>query len=127
MTPSNDVPPATSPAANSSRGVLPQIVMVVVLLFSGSTIGAVGKVVVVVVGNLASTAQGYSGRIGRDISWQRVLWESALWSGFWLALVFASRVGDWIGFALGLVVLVSLFAKAMRSTGAEQSVPPSAP
>lgn len=110
----------------NSGGLLPIIVMSLVLLFSGTTIGTVGKVVVVVIGNLASTAQGYSGRIGRSVSWLRVLWETTLWSMFWLALLLSSRVSEWIGFVLGMALLLALLVKALRPPAGGSAVPTAA-
>ncbi len=119
--------PNTSSSTSTITPLLPLIVMAMVLMFSGSTIGLIGKVIVVIVGNVAWTAQLYGRQIGGTVSWARYLWETFLWCLFWLALVFSSTVSAWIGFGLGIALLLGHIAKVVRSAHETGLVPPAAP
>ncbi len=112
----------------NGRALVPIVVMFLVLLFSGSTIGIWGKAAILVIGNLASTAEGYRGRLGKDVSWLRMLWETALWTCFFGALVFSSKLSDWMGFAVGIGVLAWIFVSAVRPVvGPLDTTPPRQP
>ena len=90
--------------------------MAVCLIFLRPAIDMWGTVVIVVLASFAGAAQASYGRVGRDISWFAYVRDALATSGIFLAFLLSSKVGVWIGFAVGCVILGGFLTSGLRAT-----------